>query len=271
MLILLFFLLLFAGTAMYFFLHKKTRMNIKFIFIDNLLVVLVSFLISYLLFQYLFASLDLMFRFVWSLFIGGIFIPALGYTLTMIRFWRTPKRKIIAKKGEVVSPADGNVLYIKKLEKGETPVSIKKGLKAKIEEITQTDILKQEGWLIGINMTPFDVHKNCAPVTGKVILNKHINGEFLSLKEPTAILRNERNTLVLKTEENELFGIVQTSSKLVKRIDSYVKLGQKLKMGDWFGMIRFGSQVDIIIPKEYTVEILIGQQVYAAETIIAKK
>jgi phosphatidylserine decarboxylase len=120
-------------------------------------------------------------------------------------------------------------------------------------------------------MTPFDVHKNCAPVSGRIVLNKHINGEFLSLKHPEAILRNERNTLVIQTENNEYFGIIQTASKLVRRIDSYVKENDQITQGKWFGMIRFGSQVDLIIPKQYLPNVKVGQQIFAATSIIAKK
>ena len=189
----------------------------------------------------------------------------------MIRFWRTPKRKVKAKKNEIVSPADGNVLYIKKVESGETPISIKKGLKANLKEITTTDIGKSSSWLIGINMTPFDVHKNCTPIAGEVKLIKHIHGKFLSLKEPRALVENERVTIVLETKENEQIGIVQTASRLVRRIDTYVKEGDNLKQGAWYGMIRFGSQVDLIIPACYDIKVEVGHQIFAKSTIIAAK
>jgi phosphatidylserine decarboxylase len=263
--ILLIFQIVIISTLWYLYLHKKTRISLKFLYIDNVAVIVPSLILSIYL-----EGINQI-HIILLIIINFILIFGLSFTFTMIRFWRTPKRKIIAKDGEIVSPADGNVLYIKKIEKGEVPISIKKGLEASIEEIAQTDLLNQGSWLVGINMTPFDVHKNCAPIDGEVILNKHINGEFLSLKEPKALIRNERNTLVLKTDDNEFFGIIQTSSKLVKRIDSYIKVGQKIKQGDWFGMIRFGSQVDVIIPGNYTVSLEIGQQTYAGKTIIAVK
>jgi len=204
--------------------------------------------------------------------INGILIFGLSFTYTMIRFWRTPRRKVEASENEIISPADGNVLYVKRYERGEIPISIKKGLKANLTELTTVPILDKEAyWLVGINMTPFDVHKNCAPVDGEIVLNKHIKGEFLSLKAPDAVLRNERNTLVIKNKENDFFGIVQTSSKLVKRIDSYVKTGQNIEKGAWFGMIRFGSQVDVIIPIKYDIKVEVGQQIYAVNSIIATK
>lgn len=251
------------STFWYLYLHKKTRINIKFVYIDNIIVIGLSMLL-------LAVEKYISPNYLWFISIPFI-VLGLSFILTMIRFWRTPNRSIKAKAGEIVSPADGNIIYIKEIPSGTIPISIKNGLEASIEEISQTNLLNQGGWLIGINMTPFDVHKNCAPIGGKIVLNEHINGEFLSLKEPTALIQNERNTLVLETPSKEYFGIIQTASKLVRRIDSYVKTGQNIEQGDWFGMIRFGSQVDLILPKEYQVNVKLGEQTYAKSTIIARK
>lgn len=190
------------------------------------------------------------------------------YSLTMIRFWHTPKRVVTAGPNEIISPADGNVLYIKQIESGETPISVKNGKLNHLEELTKTNLLTSPCWLIGINMTPWDVHKNCAPINGKVILNKHTKGAFLSLKLFDALTMNERNTYVIENEQLTV-GVVQIASKGVRRIDSYVKEGEFVKRGEWLGMIRFGSQVDIIIPYNSQVSIKVGQQIYAAKTVIA--
>jgi len=64
-------------------------------------------------------------------------------------------------------------------------------------------------------------------------------------------------------------GVVQIASRLVRRIDSYVKVGDFIKKGDWYGMIRFGSQVDVILPDKFSIKIKVGKQIYAANTIIA--
>jgi len=254
---------LLISSITYIYLHKKTRISLNYLYKDNVIVILLAFLLSYLIFSVI------PFEYSWLLYIIIPFVTVgFAFGLTMVRFWRTPKRKVKAKENELVSPADGNVIYIKKIESGEIPVSIKKGLKAKLNEITETDLIETPCWLIGINMTPFDVHKNCAPISGKVILNKHISGKYLSLKYPKAILENERNTLVIKNDKM-VIGVVQTASKLVRRIDSYVEAGQKLNQGEWFGMIRFGSQVDVIIPQHLKINVRLGEQVYAIKTIIA--
>ena len=251
------------STLTYLYLHKKTRIRLQFLYMDNLVVIALTMLCYYVLIKLIPEAYQFLLYVACPILVLGI-----AFGLTMIRFWRTPNRKNKALKNEMVSPADGNVLYIKRVEQNEVPISIKKGLEAKLEEITQTNILETPCWLIGINMTPFDVHKNCAPIDGKIVLNKHIDGKFMSLKEPKALIENERNALVIQNDEMTV-GIVQTASKLVRRIDSYVEVGQSIKQGDWFGMIRFGSQVDLIIPHSCEVKVEIGQQIFAKTTIIA--
>jgi len=193
-----------------------------------------------------------------------------AFILTMIRFWRVPHRRVTAGPGQIVSPADGRIIYIRKLNEGEIPESVKGRRTSRLEELTKTTLLNDGGWHIGINMTPFDVHKNCAPIPGEVILNRHFNGKFLSLKDEASLCENERNTWVIANNEVKV-GVVQIASRLVRRIDAYVREGDTVRQGDWIGMIRFGSQVDVILPPDYRVNVTAGCQVYAAETIIAER
>lgn len=251
------------STALYYYLHLKTRISLKYLYQDNAVVIIGTVLLSVLL------SSVLPEDWHWTVFvlIPG-FVLGLAFTLTMIRFWRTPTRQIMAKDHEIVCPADGNVIYITRVEAGEVPVSIKGKRYSRLEELTKTDLLQKPCWLIGINMTPFDVHKNCAPIHGEVILNQHFKGSFLSLKNDNALTENERNTYVIGNSHVRV-GIVQIASRLVRRIDSYVAQGAQVKQGQWLGMIRFGSQVDVIIPIEYTVHVKLKDQTYAGETILA--
>lgn len=260
-----------TSTAMYAYLRHKVKMPMKFLFTDNLLVASVAALAGALVALVLRVVPELSVGFLALLAGCVVLVVALGFGLTMIRFWSTPRREVVAGDGQMVSPADGNVIYIRQVPDGQTPVAVKEGLEASLTEIMQTGIMNQPAWLIGINMTPFDNHKNCAPIEGTVVLNRHITGQFLSLKNPRALIRNERNSLVLQAPDGERVGVVQTASRLVRRIDSYVTEGQQVKQGDWFGMIRFGSQVDLIIPAHYQVKVKVGQQVYAKTTLIASR
>ena len=251
------------SSLLYLYLHKKTRISKSFLFKDNLLVIILAFSGS------LYLNKIVNYQWVWILGIIwiAVSVPGIAFAITMIRFWRKPCRKVSQAPNEIISPADGNVIYINKISKDEKPVSIKNGSLSKLDEITKTDLLITPCWLIGINMTPFDVHKNCAPISGKIILNLHTNGKYFSLKEFRALKENERNTLVIKNEKL-IVGVVQIASKLVRRIDSYINEGDLIRKGEWFGMIRFGSQVDVIVPAAVDLKIELGQQLYARKTVL---
>jgi phosphatidylserine decarboxylase len=252
------------SSLLYFYLHLKTRISLKYMLKDNLVVILLGSLFSQAIGHIFHDHFFLM-----NLLINSAIIVSLAFGLTMIRFWRTPQRKINAMPNEIVSPADGKVIYVKLIEAGETPVSIKRDVCSSLEEVTKTNLLDNPCWLMGINMTPFDVHKNCTPIDGKIILNQHFNGKFLSLKDKSSLVENERNTYVIQGNSIKI-GVVQIASRLVRRIDSYVTEGSTVSQGDWLGMIRFGSQVDVILPKECAINAEIGQQIYAGKTIIAR-
>lgn len=271
MLIIIFLILLLSSTAMYYYLHLKTKMRLKFLYLDNLLVTTISCIISGFVYLYSFPlGVNSYVQFAISLVLGGMLVIGIGYAITMIRFWYTPTRKITAKESEIVSPADGNIIYIKRIEPGETPISIKNGKINEISELTKTDLLSSPCWLIGINMTPWDVHKNCSPINGEIVFNKHTDGAFLSLKKIEAITQNERNTYVIRSK-NYSVGVVQIASKGVRRIDSYISVNSSIMKGEWLGMIRFGSQVDVILPHDCDIKVKLSQQVYAAKTVIAEK
>lgn len=248
---------------MYLFFYWKTHMRIKYLYIDNIVVIIISWLLG------LFFNFSLNIHLKYILVLLPVFILSFGFLITMIRFWRTPNRRITAKENEIVSPADGNVIYIKKIKAGEMPVSVKGKRILNLTEITKTDMLTNDCWLIGINMTPFDVHKNCAPINGEIILQYYTPGDFFSLKSSESETENERNTFVIQNSDYKV-GVVQIASRLVRKIESYVSKGEIVRKGDWIGMIRFGSQVDVIIPHNCKVLVNVTNQVYAKKTIIAE-
>ena len=254
-----------TSTLLYLYLIHKTRIRSRYLVIDNPVVAFATSVIGCLIYR----SLP---GFLWPVLL--VIVPAivlmLAFSLTMIRFWRTPRREVRATPGQVVSPADGKVIYIHKINAGELPVAVKGKIHSRLEEITKTPLPEGAGWHIGINMTPFDVHKNCAPITGKIILSRHFNGRFLSLKDKTAVAENERNTWVFQNDSFTI-GVVQIASRMVRRIETYLPEGASVRQGDWIGMIRFGSQVDVILPVACRIMIQTGEQIYAASTIIAEQ
>jgi phosphatidylserine decarboxylase len=253
------------STLLYTWLRHKTKIGARYLWLDNPVAALLSALIAFGVYRLQHSHGYLVPALLLIACVGGI-----AFLLTMVRFWRTPRRRVSAGRGQVVSPADGNIIYIKELINGECPVAIKLHRFSKLEELVKTPLLNGQGLHIGINMTPFDVHKNCAPISGKIILNRHFSGKFFSLKDFRSQTENERNTYIIRNDELEV-GVVQIASRLVRRIDSYVKTGDEVRQGEWIGMIRFGSQVDVILPAGYRPAVGIGEQVYAAKTILAEK
>lgn len=202
-----------------------------------------------------------------------ILIYIKGY---FIFFLRDPFR--ISPEGDniIVAPADGKVCYIRRIQDGEVPVSIKSGIVVPLKEITKSSLNEiRNGYIVGIMMSFFDVHIQRSPISGRVIDQIHVPGSFLDIRfNAKRILREaERNILILNDMVNNYTIItIQLASNSVRRIVSFVRKGEDLKMGQRYGFVKFGSQVDIIIPDIAGLNFGIkkGDSVRAGETIIAK-
>jgi phosphatidylserine decarboxylase len=205
-------------------------------------------------------------------------------------FFRNPPRAAPPGDG-VLSPADGTVVYVKQVAPGEEVVSIKQGLAAGLKDIVRED-LAQPKLLIGVFMSPFDVHFNRAPIAGTVDFVRHHPGRGANLhmgpmhwrillgrppyyRGSEHIVQNERTV----TKIDGVLGgsplgcyIVQIAAKTVAGIDSYVRPGGRVERGAIFGMIRIGSQVDIVLPLREGVAARVkpGDRVRAGETVLAE-
>lgn len=203
-------------------------------------------------------------------------------------FFRNPKRSIPAGEN-IVSPADGTVVYVKSVEPGECVISIKQGTHARIQDILKEDVDAPKH-LIGIFMSPFSVHYNRAPLTGRVESIRHYpaNGHNLNMgpmhfrtlfkKEPyyensLHIIQNERTVTRIRGSyqgKETCAYVVQIGGMSVNGIDSYYHEGQTVEKGKIFGMIRIGSQVDLVVPQHEGMRIKVrpGEAVHAGETIL---
>jgi len=198
------------------------------------------------------------------------FIIFLSISLLLWMFYRDPERVPPENENAILSPADGEIIYIKKIDKGQIPLSEKKGRRFSLNEFTQSDVLPQGGYLIGIAMNYLNVHVNRAPMSGRVSLLKYIDGLFLSLKKKEAVVENERALIIIENERFKL-GIVQIASRMVRKIVPYIKQDQDIQKGARIGMIRFGSQVDLIFPNLPSIHIKVNlkDKVKAGLSIIA--
>ncbi|HEY40941.1 MAG TPA: phosphatidylserine decarboxylase family protein [Dehalococcoidia bacterium] len=191
--------------------------------------------------------------------------------IILARFYRDPERSPTVTENVILSPADGTVVYVNKVERGEDVVATKGERKFKLNEITDTDLLPNTVCLVGIDMNILNVHVNRAPIAGKTLLRKRIAGRFVSLRQQESETLNERVTTVIS---NGMFsvGVVQIASRLVRRIVSYINEGDDLQIGQRIGAIVFGSQVDVAIPEleNLSIEVKPGDEVKAGISIVAR-
>lgn len=203
-----------------------------------------------------------------------IYIASLLIYLVLFKIYfdRNPTRNIIKNKNTLLSPADGLIVYIKKIDKNEIPFSMKGHKSINLGELVKfQDASTSNGYLIAIGMKLFDVHVNRSPIQGKVVYSKHNAGPFISMTKKEFEIENESHTTMIQHEGGCLVGIVQIATFLVRRIQCHVNKGDIVKQGERIGRITFGSQVDIAIFTD-DIDILVkpGDRVYAGESTLAR-
>ena len=167
-------------------------------------------------------------------------------------FFRDPARVHSSEENEasrlVVCPADGKIVH-----QSTVPAS----------PLTGREAVK-----ISIFMNIFDVHVNRAPVGGRISVLRYVPGKFVNASLDKASEHNERLHLALTGEDGSVVEVVQIAGLIARRIASYVKVGDVLEPGQRFGLIRFGSRVDLYLPPGTEIRTGVGQRVRAGETII---
>jgi len=252
------------SSVVFSFLVFRAKVKLKYLFSDNIVLIIMSTIIGYLILSTLPASAK---NLVYIIIPGVVLVLIL--LLTLFRFYRNPERNVQAGSDDILSPADGFIAYVKRIENDRIPFSVKGKNISKLSELTKVNMLKTPCWLVGITMTLFDVHYTRAPVSGNIILNQHFKGRFLSLKNGESSVENERNTTVIENDICQI-GVIQIASKRVRDVESFVQTGQIVQPGERIGRIKFGSQTDIVFPVNSVLKIRVGEWVYGGETIVAK-
>lgn len=196
-----------------------------------------------------------------SLFVAGV----------LLRFYRDPERALPPDPRAVLSPADGTVIYVRRLAPGAVLQVEKKGAAMGLDELRQTSLAHQALWQIGISMVFTDVHINRAPIAGRVALLWRRPGAFLSLRRPEAAGENERQTMIIEAGGPRV-AVVQVASRLVRRIQAFVGEGDLVERGQRIGVIKFGSQVDLFVPQCLCedAQVVPGQHITAGETVVCR-
>lgn len=177
------------------------------------------------------------------------FLIILGVLLTAftIYFFRDPERTTPKKENTIISPADGKILAITR--------------------VTENRYLKGEALKVSIFMSPFNVHVNRIPVDGKIGYLNYVKGEYLMAFYEKADERNERNEIGVESKYGKVL-FVQIAGFIARRIESTLSMDQQVKAGERFGMIKFGSRVDVYVPADWEVKVNKDQNVTAGETIL---
>lgn len=188
----------------------------------------------------------------WRLCSTVLLIPAalsLLLTLFVLYFFRNPERTPPADSAAVVAPADGTVIVVEQVP--ETPLG--------------APALK-----ISIFMSVFNVHVNRVPFDGKVVDIFHHQGKFFDARHGRASFENERNGIVLEIAGGDRIAFVQIAGLIARRIISYPLVGDLLVRGERYGLIRFGSRVDVYLPVGAEPLVKLGDKTIAGETVLAR-
>ena len=165
-------------------------------------------------------------------------------------FFRLPVRHLEPDAGLIYAPADGKVVVI--------------------EETDENEYFRDKRLQISIFMSPFNMHSNRYPVSGRVKYVNYHSGDYMVAWHPKSSELNERSTIVIETETGVEILVRQIAGAVARRIVTYAKVGQRVTQGGELGFIKLGSRVDVFLPLGTEIEVPILQQVKANKSIIAK-
>ena len=195
-----------------------------------------------------FAAVTLVLFWIWDP-LGWV---GVGLTVWCYYFFRDPKRAVPTNAGLMVSPADGVVSLI---ERAVPPPELGMG----------PDALMR----VSVFMSVFNCHVNRAPIAGRVSEIAYRPGKFLNASLDKASVDNERNSIRIDMADGRSIAVVQIAGLVARRILCFAVKGQDLRTGERFGLIRFGSRLDIYLPDGVEPQVALGQTCVAGETVIA--
>lgn len=196
----------------------------------------------------IFAAVTVVFYLIWQP-LGWV---GLGLTIWCYYFFRDPKRVTPVRDGLIISPADGVISLI---EPAVPPAELGMGSEPMMR--------------VSVFMNVFNCHVNRLPVAGEITKIAYRPGKFLNASLDKASVDNERNALVVRMEDGREIAVVQIAGLVARRIVCEVPEGARLQAGDRFGMIRFGSRLDVYLPEGVEPMVSIGQTMVAGETVLA--
>lgn len=180
---------------------------------------------------------------------GYISLLFILFTFFNIYFFRDPERSVTSGKGEIVSPADGKVV--------------------EVTEESETYFLNEDRIRVSIFLSILDCHVNRFPVGGRVLSTSYREGGYGLAYKPDASSRNERLATLIETGNGVRIVMVQIAGLIARRIVSYADVDTVFNTGERFGIIKYGSRVDLFLPLSSEMKVKAGDKVRAGETILA--
>lgn len=183
-------------------------------------------------------------------FLGVVWLTVLlaAIAVFIICFFRNPERYFQDEDKLVICPADGKVI--------------------RIEEVDVAGTITGRFKKISIFMNVFNVHVNRSPYNGKIETIAYHKGKFLSANLDKASAENERNEIMIRTEDGRMLWVVQIAGLIARRIVCWTQEGARIEKGERFGLIRFGSRVEVFLPSDSRVAVHLGDKVQAGRTTI---
>lgn len=181
----------------------------------------------------------------WFLYVLSAFL-----IITILQFFRSPKRNIFIEENAVLCPADGKVVVI--------------------EEAEETEYFKDRRVQVSIFMSPINVHINRSPISGIVSYFKYHKGKYLVAWHPKSSTDNERTSIAVRKSDGVEILFRQIAGAMARRIVWYIDEDKPVTQGEEFGFIKFGSRVDLFLPLETKIDVSIGDKVVGGKTVIAR-
>lgn len=179
---------------------------------------------------------------------GIVAVSVLVLVLTA-NFFRDPERVSPAGEGFVLAPADGEIIAVR--------------------QVDEREYLRSGATLISIFMSPLNVHVNRNPISGTVGHLRYVKGEYFAAFEDKASEKNEQMVIGVENEHGRVL-FKQIAGFVARRIVCTLKMGEQVKAGERFGMIKFGSRVDVFVPANAAVRVKVGDRAVAGETVLAE-
>ena len=218
---------------------KINKEGYKIITVSGLICLLLWCLVWYLLKQH---------HTMTTLVISTVVLVSLWFFI--VAFFREPRRVKIHDSELVFSPCDGRVVVT--------------------EVVYEDEYIKEEMMQISIFMSITNIHMNWLPVGGEVEYYKYHPGRFLIAWHPKSSTENERTTTVVRMDSGKRVLFRQVAGMIARRIVSYVKVGDKVNQNDVFGFIKFGSRIDVLVPKDCELLVEIGDPVVGSQTPLVR-